>query len=149
MNEENFKKAIGKMTSTANLVENAIDQLIHCLDILKKDLNEMLSSYSQRMDQIEKEYLINLLNKSIASFELSVRTTNRLHEMNIRTISDLVLRTETDLKENKLLGKKSIIEIKLLLESLSLTLGMKSYLESRRIGFIPAELKKLKEGDIL
>ncbi|MEM8982568.1 MAG: DNA-directed RNA polymerase subunit alpha C-terminal domain-containing protein, partial [Pseudomonadota bacterium] len=56
--------------------------------------------------------------------ELTVRSANCLKAESINYIGDLVQRTEVELLRTPNLGKKSLTEIKEVLESHNLTLGM-------------------------
>ena len=64
------------------------------------------------------------LNKSVEELELSVRSYNCLKNANIQTIGDLVVRTESDMLKTKNFGRKSLLEIKDILESMGLEFGM-------------------------
>jgi len=66
----------------------------------------------------------NLL-KSIDELELSVRAYNCLKNANIKTISDLVQRTEHEMLKTKNFGRKSLNEIKDILNSMGLSFGMR------------------------
>ena len=65
------------------------------------------------------------LYRSVDELELSVRAFNCLKAANIRTIADLVQKTEAELLKTKNFGKKSLNEIKTLLTDMGLSLGMK------------------------
>lgn len=76
-------------------------------------------------DQERKEDRLNqILRIPITDFELSVRARNCLNRMNINTIGDLVGRTEQELLSYKNFGETSLTEIKEILSSKSLRLGM-------------------------
>lgn len=66
-----------------------------------------------------------VLLRSVDDLELTVRSANCLKAENINYIGDLVLKTESELLKTPNLGKKSLTEIKDVLASRSLTLGMK------------------------
>jgi DNA-directed RNA polymerase subunit alpha len=66
----------------------------------------------------------NLL-RSVNELELSVRAANCLKNANIKTIADLVQKTEADMLRTKNFGKKSLNEIKEILAEMGLGLGMK------------------------
>ncbi len=70
------------------------------------------------------ENLAEYLNKSVDELELSVRSANCLKNAGIRTIRDLVARTEKDMLETKNFGRKSLNEIKDILRPMGLSLGM-------------------------
>lgn len=66
-----------------------------------------------------------LLLRPVDDLELTVRSANCLKAENIYYIGDLVQRTENDLLKTPNLGKKSLTEIKDVLASHQLSLGMK------------------------
>ena len=65
------------------------------------------------------------LNRSVEELELSVRSYNCLKNANIQTIGDLVVRSESDMLKTKNFGRKSLNEIREILSSLGLMLGMR------------------------
>ncbi len=65
------------------------------------------------------------LYKSVDELELSVRSANCLQNANIRHIGELVQRTEAEMLKTKNFGRKSLNEIKEVLASMGLELGMK------------------------
>jgi DNA-directed RNA polymerase subunit alpha len=65
------------------------------------------------------------LDKSVEELELSVRSYNCLKNANIRTIRELVLKTEGEMLKTKNFGRKSLNEIKDILQTMGLSLGMK------------------------
>ncbi len=65
-----------------------------------------------------------IINKPISELELSVRSANCLEAANIKTIGDLVQKTEAQMLKYKNFGKKSLSEISAILTSMNLTLGM-------------------------
>ncbi len=67
--------------------------------------------------------------------ELSVRASNCFKAANIRTIADLVPKTEAELLKTKNFGKKSLNEIKTMLGAMGLSLGMR---------LDPEELERLR-----
>jgi DNA-directed RNA polymerase subunit alpha len=56
--------------------------------------------------------------------ELSVRSANCLQNANIKLIGELVKRTEADMLKTKNFGRKSLREIKEILGTMGLQLGM-------------------------
>ena len=70
------------------------------------------------------ENLADYLNRSVDELELSVRSANCLKNAGIRTIRDLVQRSEKDMLETKNFGRKSLNEIKDILRPMGLNLGM-------------------------
>jgi len=65
------------------------------------------------------------LDKSVEELELSVRSYNCLKNANIRTIRELVLKSEAEMLKTKNFGRKSLNEIKDILQTMGLGLGMK------------------------
>ncbi len=83
------------------------------------------------------------LFKSVDELELSVRSANCLQNANIRLIGELVQRTESEMLKTKNFGRKSLNEIKEVLESMDLELGM-------RVDNFPsrAEIERMREREI-
>ena len=71
----------------------------------------------------------NLL-KSVEELELSVRSYNCLKNANIKTIADLVQKTEPEMLRTKNFGRKSLNEIKEILTVMGLRLGMRVDLDA-------------------
>ncbi len=65
------------------------------------------------------------LNRSVEELELSVRSYNCLKNANIQSIGELVQKTEAEMLKTKNFGRKSLNEIKEILASMGLSLGMK------------------------
>jgi len=65
------------------------------------------------------------LDKSVEELELSVRSYNCLKNANIRTIRELVQKTEGEMLKTKNFGRKSLNEIKEILQGMGLGLGMR------------------------
>ncbi len=72
----------------------------------------------------EDERLYEQLGRSVDELELSVRSYNCLKNADIRTIGDLVIRTEPEMLKTKNFGRKSLNEIKEILAEMGLGLGM-------------------------
>src|SRR5579884_4499803 len=64
-----------------------------------------------------------VLNRSVEELELSVRSYNCLKNANIQTIGDLVQKTEAEMLRTKNFGRKSLNEIKEILQNLGLSFG--------------------------
>jgi DNA-directed RNA polymerase subunit alpha len=61
----------------------------------------------------------------VDELELSVRSANCLQQANIKSIGDLVQRSESEMLKTKNFGRKSLKEIKEILAEMGLSLGMK------------------------
>jgi DNA-directed RNA polymerase subunit alpha len=90
-------------------------------------------------EEIEKNIrLRTLMEIPVTDFELSVRSRNCLRKMNIRTLGDLTRTTEAALLASKNFGETSLSEIKEMMASKNLRLGMaleageRAALETRR-----------------
>ena len=81
----------------------------------------------------EAERLNENLNRSVDELDLSVRSYNCLKNANIRTIGDLVQKSEAEMLKTKNFGRKSLSEIKELLSEMGLSLGMKLDDKTRRL----------------
>jgi DNA-directed RNA polymerase subunit alpha len=77
-------------------------------------------------DSAHNEILQNEnLYRSVDELELSVRSANCLQNANIKLIGELVQKTEADMLKTKNFGRKSLREIKEILATMNLQLGMK------------------------
>ncbi len=65
------------------------------------------------------------LYRTVDELELSVRSANCLQNANIRFIGELVQKTEAEMLKTKNFGRKSLKEIKEILQEMGLSLGMK------------------------
>ncbi len=66
----------------------------------------------------------DLLTRNVMDLELSVRASNCLKNADIRTVGDLIQKTEVELLKTKNFGRKSLNEIKTVLANMGLSLGM-------------------------
>lgn len=99
--------------------------------ILQKQLDPFISFATEedllsdeKDAESSSEKLNEHLGQTVDELELSVRAQNCLKKANIKTVRDLVLVTEKDLLSNKNFGRKSLEEIKKVLDCLGLKLGM-------------------------
>ena len=104
------------------------DTLAHAAKILREHLQIFISFEEEEpepapMDEKKIEMAENL-KKSVDELELSVRSYNCLKNASIQTISDLVQKTDKEMLETRNFGRKSLNEIKEILEEMGLTLGM-------------------------
>lgn len=87
------------------------------------DIEEEQEEEQQEPDQ-DLTAFYSHLNRSVDELELSVRSYNCLKNAEIRTIRDLVQRSEQEMLKTKNFGKKSLQEIKEVLADMGLTLDM-------------------------
>jgi DNA-directed RNA polymerase subunit alpha len=73
----------------------------------------------------DEEPLNENLFRSVDELELSVRSANCLQNANITLIGELVQKSEQDMLKTKNFGRKSLKEIKEILATMGLSLGMK------------------------
>jgi DNA-directed RNA polymerase subunit alpha len=113
--------------------------------ILKDQLSVFVDLQGQDEDRAKPSELHfdPLLLRPVDELELTVRSANCLKAENIHYIGDLVQKTEVELLRTPNLGKKSLTEIKEVLESHGLTLGM------RLDSWPPIGLKRDDERDVL
>ena len=118
---------------------NPKEALLYGANILQRHL-DVFVSYGQLPEEEEEEEEISAeeqalyekLRLPISELELSVRSANCLKEANIKTISELVRKTESELLGFRNFGKKSLSEINDLLKVMGLSLGMKVDLKKLR-----------------
>jgi DNA-directed RNA polymerase subunit alpha len=79
----------------------------------------------EEVPESEESPLNENLYRTVEDLELSVRSANCLKNANITYIGELVQRTEAEMLKTKNFGRKSLNEIKQLLEEMELSLGMK------------------------
>ncbi len=72
----------------------------------------------------EDERLLDQLGRSVDELELSVRSYNCLKNADIKTIGDLVTKSDGEMLKTKNFGRKSLNEIKDILAEMGLSLGM-------------------------
>ncbi len=73
----------------------------------------------------DQRTLLENLNRPVEELELSVRSANCLQNANIKLIGQLVQKTEAEMLKTKNFGRKSLKEIKEILATMGLSLGMK------------------------
>src|SRR5438094_2191441 len=74
--------------------------------------------------EVRHDAVIEHLNRSVDELELSVRSYNCLKNANIKTIGELVQKNEPEMLKTRNFGRKSLNEIKEILTSMGLSLGM-------------------------
>jgi DNA-directed RNA polymerase subunit alpha len=84
------------------------------------------------------------LFRNVEELELSGRASNCFKAANIRTIADLVPKTEAELLKTKNFGKKSLNEIKTILGAMGLSLGMR--LDPEELERLRAQYERAREA---
>jgi len=105
------------LSTAAGILRDHLDIFIH-----PEDLGE--SKPEARREERAREVNKHLF-RSVNELELSVRAANCLKNANIKTIADLVQKTEMEMLKTKNFGKKSLNEIKEILAEMGLSLGTK------------------------
>jgi DNA-directed RNA polymerase subunit alpha len=105
--------------NAAKIMRDQLSIFINLEEVEEEEEEETLST------QKEDEKLNENLFRSVDELELSVRSANCLKHANIKLIGDLVQKTEAEILATKNFGKKSLNEIKEILASMGLSLGMK------------------------
>jgi DNA-directed RNA polymerase subunit alpha len=106
------------------------DAVAYAAKIVKEQLSIFIN-FDETEEPIEEavpaqaEQLNENLFRSVDELELSVRSANCLQNANIKTIGDLVQKTEAEMLKTKNFGRKSLKEIKEILAEMGLSLGMK------------------------
>ncbi len=78
----------------------------------------------EKKEKSETEELERMMLMNINEIELSVRSSNCIHNANIYTIGELVQKSESEMLKYRNFGKKSLNEIKAILDGMGLRLGM-------------------------
>jgi DNA-directed RNA polymerase subunit alpha len=108
--------------------------LVEAAKILRKHLNPFVQYFDLGSETVSHEAsaaasvdddLIRKLNMSVNDMDLTVRASNCLNSAKIRTVAQLVQKTEADLLAVRSFGKTSLREVKRKLEENNLSLGMK------------------------
>jgi len=88
------------------------------------NFDEPVIEEKQDDEDDQNDQLLDLLDKSIEELELSVRAYNCLKNANIKTLAELCMKTDAEMLKTKNFGRKSLEEIKKVLQELGLSLGM-------------------------
>ncbi len=101
-------------------IRQAATILQHQLNVFVDLKNDSVKEPEQQEDKIDP-----ILLRPVDDLELTVRSANCLKAENIYYIGDLIQRTEVELLKTPNLGKKSLTEIKDVLASKGLSLGLR------------------------
>jgi DNA-directed RNA polymerase subunit alpha len=109
---------------------NPEDAIAFSAKILKEQMTPFINfeeepEPSEEIQEAKEESLNENLFRPVSELELSVRSANCLKNANISLIGELVQRTESEMLKTKNFGRKSLNEIKAILEEMGLSLGMK------------------------
>jgi len=151
---ERYKRVAGESSLHANALTNLgllhdengrFEEAISCFELALKlqptnervrlYLSDAVASTEMFYDEAqekEQERIEMLLRTPLNDFELSVRSRNCLARLGVKSLGDLIRHTEEDLLAHKNFGETSLQEIKDLLASKALYLGMGRDEERRR-----------------
>lgn len=106
------------------------DAVAYAAKILKEQMNPFInfeeeSEPAEEEQDMEREKLNENLFRPVSDLELSVRSANCLQNAKITLIGELVQKTDAEMLKTKNFGRKSLNEIKAILEEMGLSLGMK------------------------
>ncbi len=127
---------------------NPQDAIAFAAKILKEQATPFINFEEEPEEELEKEEkevdekINENLFKPVSELELSVRSSNCLKNANIRYIYELVQKTESEMLKTKNFGRKSLNEIKRILEEMDLHFGM----ELDNFPF-PNHAEEQKEGE--
>lgn len=107
------------------------DAVAYGAKILKEQMNPFIN-FDEELEPDESEYKTDEgekgfnenIYRSVDELELSVRSSNCLKNARIHTIYQLVQKTDSEMLKTKNFGRKSLNEIKEVLNSMDLSLGM-------------------------
>ena len=113
---------------SAKILRDHFNLFIHFEEPIEEEQEEEVDEETMRMRE--------KLDRSVEELELSVRSSNCLRQAEIRTIADLVRKTEPEMLKYRNFGRKSLKEIQDVLTEMGLHLGMdlSSYYGSRGRG---------------
>lgn len=103
------------------------DSIRRAATILQQQLSVFVDFDNEKepVQEVQEEEVDPILLRPVDDLELTVRSANCLKAENIYYIGDLIQRTEVELLKTPNLGKKSLTEIKDVLASRGLSLGMR------------------------
>lgn len=106
------------------------DALLYAAHILQKHLEIFVNYGKLPAEEVEEEIrvdeeLYHKLRMPVSELELSVRSANCLKEAKIKTIGELVQKSEAEMLKYRNFGKKSLAEIREIITEMGLSLEMK------------------------
>lgn len=137
---------------------NNYEEAIHCCEMviahdpmnkrakmLLESAEASISMFYSPEETKQSEKLEAILRVPVTDFELSVRSRNCLAKMNIRSLGDLVKRTESEMLAYKNFGETSLREIRDMLVSRNLRLGMLREDAATRAAFSRSNTRQREE----
>lgn len=129
-----FEKIIFTITTDGQVkpveaFQNALEAMYQQMSVFKGILNVDVNAKTNSNVSIGNEY--SKLLASVEELNLSARSFNCIDKADIKFIGELALMDENELKELKNLGKKSLDEIKAVMEEIGYPIGVSLPKESR------------------
>ncbi len=106
------------------------DALSTASQILRNHLQLFISIddqfVSEPEDEVDEKFeeIKKLLQMNVEELELSVRSSNCLRAADIKTLADLVQKSETEMLKYRNFGRKSLTELSQILQEMELSFGM-------------------------
>jgi len=119
------------LVEAAKILRKHLDPFVYYVEATEKPVGEIAEQPGELIATAEPggagdpAALRGVLDSSVADLDLSVRAENCLEAQNIRTIRQLVVRTENELLGLRNFGKTSLDDIKTKLDVMGLSLGMR------------------------
>ena len=108
----------------ARILQDQLALFVHFEDAVPAGASPMIGVAAAQPEESDTNQLNRYLLKKVDELELSVRSANCLKNDNIIYIGDLVQKTEAEMLRTPNFGRKSLNEIKEVLSSMGLRLGM-------------------------
>ncbi|MCE2843524.1 MAG: DNA-directed RNA polymerase subunit alpha [Novosphingobium sp.] len=108
----------------ARILQDQLSLFVHFDDAVPMGSSPMIGLAAAPAEESDTNQLNRYLLKKVDELELSVRSANCLKNDNIIYIGDLVQKTEAEMLRTPNFGRKSLNEIKEVLSSMGLRLGM-------------------------
>ncbi|PEQ11989.1 DNA-directed RNA polymerase subunit alpha [Novosphingobium sp. PC22D] len=108
----------------ARILQDQLALFVHFEDVAPVGQSPMIGMAAAAPEESDTNQLNRYLLKKVDELELSVRSANCLKNDNIIYIGDLVQKTEAEMLRTPNFGRKSLNEIKEVLSSMGLRLGM-------------------------
>ncbi|HKX77210.1 MAG TPA: DNA-directed RNA polymerase subunit alpha [Novosphingobium sp.] len=108
----------------ARILQDQLALFVHFEDVTPTGTAPMIGMAAAQPEESDTNQLNRYLLKKVDELELSVRSANCLKNDNIIYIGDLVQKTEAEMLRTPNFGRKSLNEIKEVLSSMGLRLGM-------------------------
>jgi DNA-directed RNA polymerase subunit alpha len=122
-----YDRLIIEIWTDASITAN--EALDHAAKILRDHVDIFVDFAARRIPEAvpvdeERTRLKDMLTRSVTELELSVRAVNCLEMADIKTIGDLVRKSDAEMLKYRNFGRKSLNEIKDVLSQMGLSLGM-------------------------